>query len=651
MITYSFINEHPTIQNICKGLADCNEKTASKKLQKAFTTIKDLQDIDPHSKSRLDFILDVFQEVVDRNKGKPGCEFSKDILVESCNLKNALQMEAVLFGGMDASIVEYHTLLEHPYLVDLSKQFPDLLSRINPNSIFHDVIELDATDIVHYFDSVGYEALPNDFDTLMLKIFSGFKLEGNKLLIPKSSIPSKVYLEFFLKQQNLQTRLLAQLLYFCRIECDLISLQVTGRKFNEVVINIMTTLEDKPYLEKQKLIPILHHVVTHVRTFKGKAMSLEQMVFDRKFVKKTMEFITKDWIKISSGLYAFLKKIEIIARKVLPPAMKGSLDEIINSLGIDPHLLLFSRAMGDFVTSLKIKNVYPISDKKPFCMTKEEFELLPQSKFICETLRKNHDEMIANFLKSEKKGVNVFISEKKCVPHKKKKVGDKAFSPVASTESAAAADSASCPSIEETALLKESKQMTPIRSELVSSIEETKGILSQIKLHPRIQAWFSSKEAGMEYYASTKPAEDQFLEKDQMILRHHFPVAILSFAMNRLFSNRIEEQKDLKLMTLYKSIIYIDGVKHLLECVVNEHQEVFHLYAKPLKHMRNYFDLIRFSESEFPPLGHPNPKVDLEKMKLSVDGFHFDAQGNAVVDFDGRNLKIICLNTPSKQFD
>jgi hypothetical protein len=119
-------------------------------------------------------------------------------------------------------------------------------------------------------------------------------------------------------------------------------------------------------------------------------------------------------------------------------------------------------------------------------------------------------------------------------------------------------------------------------------------------INQRVLVWSESAEAGLRYYKFGESG-DETLSREEMILRHSFPLDLLDFAIHEDFSRKGEWRSETSIHEHWDALISIDGKKYILEVTMNERGEVYHFYARPRMYVEDNEMFIR-SISEFPDL-------------------------------------------------
>jgi hypothetical protein len=252
-----------------------------------------------------------------------------------------------------------------------------------------------------------------------------------------------------------------------------------------------------------------------------------------------------------------------------------------NSLGLlSGQLLMHYRK-----TSTVEDTEYPILDKKPFCSNNEEFgTLLDFSNFL------KRQELVygssSRGLTTETRASNKKTSRRRAVLGKmdvSKKSG-----------------AARCEDKASTMVEGESKREEEELVSTAASLERSPLKRHSYAIHKRVSVWSESFESGLRYYKFGESGEE-ILPREEMILRHSFPLDLLEFAIHEDFSRRGEWKSESSIHDHWDALISIDEKKYILEVTVNERGEVYHYYARPRRYIEDNEMIIR-SVSEFPDL-------------------------------------------------
>ena len=161
---------------------------------------------------------------------------------------------------------------------------------------------------------------------------------------------------------------------------------------------------------------------------------------------------------------------------------------------------------------------------------------------------------------------------------------------------------------------------------------------SEIRIHPRVSSWFISAEQGLEYRISQMQSEN--ISQEDMIHRHMFPPAILAVARSNIYGKKTTSFKYPSVST-YKSILFIDRKKHILEISIDDQGTLFHLYAKPVRNLHDYFDNIGRIYASRSTLVESNQPTLPSQQDLSL--FKVLESGNLSFDFHNKSYELVNL--------
>lgn len=207
------------------------------------------------------------------NEGATESEKVLSALCECTNLKNALQVEAVLFGNLAPIIDKFIEMSKIPYLAELIQKLPEIVSKIKYSPMdFKGETEgfyiIDATILLSYIESIGVEKMPDDFDVMFFTLLQRYEWKGGNILIPLNQLPSKALLEQIIREKGIYAKLIAQVLYLCLIDEEVLFKTFTTRTVAFEVMKIFNKDIFDNYLQKRPLMPLFCLTVDGIKKLK-----------------------------------------------------------------------------------------------------------------------------------------------------------------------------------------------------------------------------------------------------------------------------------------------------------------------------------------------------------------------------------------------
>jgi hypothetical protein len=650
----SQISSHPLIVEPLESFSAVkigNLSLGRKKLLELAGKWKQIEGLNEVSCGRIQFVASEILRSL--NEGKTESENVFSALCECTNLKNALQVEAVLFGNIAPIIDKFIEMSKTPYLAELIQKLPEIVSKIkySPMAFSGDVegyYIIDATVLLTHIESIGVENMPDDFDVMFFSLLQRYEWRGGNIIIPINQLPSKAFLEQIIREKGLYAKLIAQVLYLCLIDEEVLFQTYTTRTVAFEVMKIFNKDIFDNYLLKRPLMPFFCLVVDGIKKAKAQGIDLENFYLQRCFIDPFSRIISKDWLKESSSVYQIVKKIEIFCRKILDRSMVAALDEMSPDKTCDSHVLIYCQMMQDMKRQYNFAQNYPISREKPFCRTAEEFENVVITNFIGKLTFNTKATEPSDFftmpkesrplkpIKKTKGGSALAIlkPEKPSVVHEeeedKKQLASEPLQKVLSLSECA---------IVEAATVKE-----PFLQKLKESIKSSFLFSQSIRVHPRVESWRISAESGLEYYKFSSEPSSHHLSQELMVRRHRFPEIFFSVIFNKNYSKEKQiRAKSLCYHNHFRSVVIINEKKHILEATVDTSNVLYHFYLRPISTLGDYFEITKDSFEEFPPLGSMKPSESKSVQPLDISGFVVDPDGHLHLSFEGGHYKILYL--------
>ena len=674
-----------TIQNskvIQEGLAElCKVKKGD--FPKAIAIVSRLgevfrsaRELSPISQGRVSFIGEKIISILEEDHFKPDDRKAISIIVESANLKNALQIEALFLGIIYPKIYSHSKMASSPELVELRENLPEILNKITLTDNDLPSVFIDADPVLRYFNaliaSTATFSTSDEFSVLMLLVFSNCKLEEGRFKIPISQLPSKTQLEPFLRSTNPDCKLIAQILYACLLEQECFNTFTSLTIGTEFLIGSLEQGDNRyaeilpfsEYLVKKNLIPLFASILEERDRCLAEGRTCKSMLYSSESLSRITPDMTEDWLQASADTYELIRKIELSLRNLFKSGELTPYEDPIRQ-ATDPRLFnciswIKSRVdtkgeaykYPDPMTILKgSKDDFKILAWYEFWRTKKEKLTAAYEKSL--TTPHNKSKPATTSLKTGEDDFTAAVAPSKVTGGKGKSK--------ASRPAAAGGSASSCPKPlpplepeeEKVAILAATSGISGPKKGADKAIStpkttplQTTPSLPGISLHRRVSIWNESGAAGLHYYQYGRRDQQEILDPEEMILRHRFPPEILSILFNDRYSKVSVKQRDSgEPCTQWESVLEIDRKKYLLEATVDSKGILFHYYARPLRRFEDYFHLTREAPSEFPTLGETEaPPTPLPA--VIAKGITLDGQGNAIFRFDGHNYKMLLLKMP-----
>jgi hypothetical protein len=431
------------------------------------------------------------------------------------------------------------------------------------------------------------------------------------------------------------------------------------------------------------LIPFFHFLLERQALAKSQGISWQVFYLRKEFLEDFTAILSRNWLKEASSVYHFVRKIEIGTRKFVDRPIISRMDSLFMEKGCDFYVLKFSETLSQLRVSHKIALPYPISKDKPFCVTREEFEVLAYTeyqRFIgyeapgsqksqTTDVKPNPEKAVVLPKKAKKRQARRDAFPLAALPpeeelvsaavladsqegHCSKEGADHEEGLVAkpkdrSSDAVGGGAAALFPD-SEGHLLEEGASFVASSDsflcKLGRSLEKSASLLQSITIHPRVEAWYFSKEAGLEYYHFHSEPSTHHLSEAEMVRSHRFPEIFLSLIFNKNYS---KEEKILRdngtIHTHYRSVVIVDERKYILEATISEVGVLYHFYLKPIKKLIHYFEMTKDSIAEFPPISSLSASKSKALNTFDSSGVTFHRDGHLLTKYEGSNYKVLYL--------
>jgi hypothetical protein len=673
-------DEHPGVIKLVNSFTSTKMGQIDQGRKKIEELARDLQTISGLSDVTLGRVRFVATEIL--TSLTKGCNPSEQMLSALCectNLKNALQVEAVLFGNVAPIIEKFIEMSQVPYLSELIETLPEIVSKIiyNPINDLEDasdesdkdfgLYKIDANILLTYFDSIGFDKIPTDFDVMFINLLQRYECREGTILIPFNQLPSKEFLEQIIKEKDLYAKLIAQVLYLCVIDQEILFKTYTTRAVAFEVMKILGKDIYGNYLTKQQLMPFFNLVIEGIKNAKSKGISLEDFYLQKSFLDTFSLIISKDWLKQAASVYQLVKRIEIGCRKVMNRATVSQFDALRVEDTCDSHIFIYSKMMEEMRLKYGFRQTYPISHKNPFCHSAQDFENLVLTNFFS-NISISPEIPSLDFLQIDQLQPRQPKSSKK---HGKKHVSGPSVGGIKLANLDFEAPEpikvkGGCELLVETSIADLDKKQVAMQpkeafkplahvstspdeflklnflKKLQESIQSSFDFLQTVEIHPRVDAWRISSEKGLEYYHFDSVPSSHHLSREDMVKGHRFPEIFFSIIFNRNYSKVKQIQKENShFHDFYRAIVVLNEKKHMLEATLNDSKVLYHFYLRPIKRLGDYLEIAK--DVEFPPLALPIQSAQKPMRSLDLAEFSIDPQGDICLSYEQGNCKILYL--------
>lgn len=558
--------------------------------------------------TRIHFIGSYLTTSVEKNS-KYGTHLGMQaVILELCNLKNALQVEAIFFGTIYPSLKYYSTLIGEPKIKTLLETLPEIFQNISFEGEELPHFKINIQPFMDYVKKKDISALSTTFDILMFKMLSLYTIEDGSLIIPRGALPPKGLLEYLMEHAaDEESQLFSQILYACYLDEELFKHTLTLRPLSVKIISMIAGGHYYHYSQKGDLVPFLDKLLKAIQKLVNEGKNPEHVLVEQALFEDLAPDELGLWLESAATSYELVRKIELGARKLFAMGELAAVTEVALLKACDPQILDWAEAINANPVHLShAKKKYPLSKQMPFAGTKEEFSLLPHYKYLSACFEFPHPPKVPSKIKIKKKPQAAVLSGGSCAVESC--VDTPPPSPV--------------------------RSLSPEAKTIDDAFRATQEFLEGITVSQRVSLWEHLPEEALKLYRfdESKAA----LSKEEMILRHQFPKDIALAIFNELYSlpkNFLKD--DSRVHRSFHSCLMIDEKKYILEATLDEDNTLYHLYARPLRSTSDYFEWMRIP-SEFPMLGHKGCSKDtFEGLNVSffevLDGGHlgFSAWGHS----------------------
>lgn len=656
--SYYTVDNHPLIVAQLENFSSVrmgNIGLGHKKLTELVDRLRLVDDLDPITNGRIQFIaLKIFSEISSYS------DPTQKILTALCscaNIKNALQVEAVFFGGIAPVILKFSELLKAPYLTELLETLPQIVSKIKYNLHQRSESEkgfykIDTTIFSSYIESIGIDNMPDEFDVLFFNLLLQYEWRDGEVLIPLNELPKREFLQKIILEKGVYAKLIAQVLYLCLLDDETLNQNLTTRSTGYEVIELLNQGLFTNYFEKKKLIPFFHLLLERLELAKAQGISCQEFYLQKDFVEAFSRITSENWLKEAASVYQFVRKIEIGCRKFIDKAYLNRFDCNTEKQACDQHVLGYAQLMQLMKTRWNIAVAYPINKDKPFCHSRDEFEILPHTEY----LKGIRFDLSRDKLKqTEAKSASKPVAKQ---PVKKKSSKKDAFPLPASMQELvcmpASADGdlkeqgkveiAETETETEATAIPAASQVGGFLEDLRLSLHRSSLFLREITIHQRVDSWRISASDGLQYYRFHTDPSSHHLNEDEMILSHRFPEIFFTIIFNENYSKEQKIQRENgELHTHYRSVVLINKRKYILEATLDNSNTLYHFYLKPIKKLSHYYEMTRESLAEFPPICQLQTPKSRPLESLDLVDFGLDPDGHILIDYEGNNYKVLYL--------
>jgi hypothetical protein len=545
------------------------------------------------------------------------CNFEKliGILLNLGLLKSLLQLEVFIFQMLEMAILTNIKILNDPLLESLWIDLPGIFGKIEIVREPHPCITLPIECVKSYFNSVRLQTTNLSFHSMLLQLIEASKIDEDKLHIPVEKIINIDAVKPLISSEDRETRVLAQLIYACNIEKQLLEGDSVGiSDILQKSLGLITFFKDfaKKLTPDQatyiSCTPILKVMLIAFR----KLPTLDVSVFfEKRILEEFSTLITNSWIDECADFYEYLLKLENFIKLHVPKLDK--IDETI-SVGAFPILA----KAGDTLRNSDSDRKFPIYGTKFFCESREEFLNLV---FVNRSTRSSDTPVTV---------------ESGLITH------HHPFDPRFFEALSCRTPTPTTPERLSEAPLEEIASPLSHFIDLTfsSSMDYTRSFLAEIRYHPRVMSWFESIDSGLKYYDYKAETDPFGRQRHRLITRHHFPSEILTFAFNPIYSQKTFWTSPAgELIDVYRSVILINSKPHILEANLCSEKVLYHFYAKPIEAVEDYFTIIQDSDSIFPAL--KDVAIEKPTLRISLENpVVVEANGNVAIKFEGNTYTI-----------
>jgi len=625
------------------------------------------------------------------------------VLCESCNFKNALQVEAVFYGPLSTIFDVYLKISQLPYLRELWMEMPAIFRCISYGPEYSGAFHINLAPLTDYFSKLDLDGLDPSFASTMAWIFHQFEIRDGELIVPFDLLPSASFLEEHMESSDLHSKLLAQLLYVCVIEEHLVYKECSGKLLSAQLFRF---LKDQPfdlYLSKKPLVPLLANFLESSQLIVARGLDTSSILFDAELLLKDHRIKEPRWLEESARFFESICHLEQAVRGFFKPSFLKGFDRDVIKVGYDQKVFSWVEQFQTVADTHGLPIPYSINRAHPFVSDRVSFERLPYSNFLranYEMIELLHEESAKEKASTKSPSKS---KEKKTSPTKVFS-NSSSSSEVASYACSSLAMSGACtkkseglPSFEHAACAakggaggddeegldflsafiqssskaaaslvaaslspsspgrKKKAYLSAEASTLAASMESAQDKLRILSFHPRVKSWHTSAEAGLDFYGFGHEGVSHELSREDMILRHRLPKDLLLLALNPHYG--IKKSITLKSGDVidehYETCLLIDGKKYVLEASINHLGVVFHFYARRVTKVEHYQQMLSISDLQFAMMrdvikGAKSATEEKEEF-ASAGSLTFNKEATATCLFDGHTFEVPILKTLGKR--
>ncbi|NDD58175.1 MAG: hypothetical protein EBZ47_02825 [Chlamydiae bacterium] len=527
----------------------------------------------------------------------------------------------------------------------------------DPNAV---EIKFEISYFSDLIDSMAIKETSNHHDRLIFSFISQLEIVDNFVILKDEEFLPEFFIQF-LSSDHKGVQKIGALIAICAMLKDSISHPETSLCSFSMAEALMLGEEDYNYdhpdvsderidalsfnrfRDFHQLLPYLCKIIEKRNLLEKKGLSFELCFLDYQILQEIVEFIPSQWHEELEDLYRLTLSIKERLEKLTftysrESTLVKNTTELSSELKEIALYVLIAYKTHHKACPFSSSELDPYSFTLSNCPNIEEFQrfsnIVRLQELIPATSQKELEVEVAT--RSSKKVEKSKKSGKSCKKNKhhssaQKKVSSAHFEPASSSLSDSIADT-------------EPSEM-PIESLNGDKLDPFLLLnpigIDKMIIHPRVDAWFRSAKEGL---LSHKYDSSHFLPEDEMILRHRFPTEIVRilldprFAKKRNFSNHSHQ-------VCLESLMKINHKKYKLEAAIDEHNRLFHLYAKPLVHLSDYLSATFSSKVEYPPLSEAKGPLVYPSSSSNIQK---TLEGSICFDFEGNYYEILDLTHSAK---
>jgi hypothetical protein len=497
------------------------------------------------------------------------------------------------------------------------------------------------------------EMISEDIEAILFKLVEGYRFRNGiyKIIDKESKKTAIAFIDHPLKQ----VRALAQFLLrihdtdkFIAENDHLIEFYLWEFDQIKKAYKLPEGTTEITEMDWKWIVPDYYKFIDLYQKCQIRGSDLDFDIFQIEFVSSVITELGKNWVLDYINIYEVITKVKDLAKYILKKNSDIKLRGMLASFERDVVSNTIEEIVGiKFANRISVKStsktLYPIGGKNVFCASGEEFRILCEFHKLIES----HKKHLTSKLCMLEEGVKTV--SKKSRARKGAKAETKAKLSASATCEVSAFSEFEKPSI---SISTDDKKEEEADLEVLRVVEDSSIVRASLPqyektffIHERVLLWTSSTEEALALYDYDESVAGS-LPREEMILRHSFPVEMIKYMLHKDFSRRGIWENEKTMHRHWDALIEINTKKYILEVTMNDRDEIYHYYARPRRCLSD-IEMVFHSPAEFPPLR--TDRVSSEVVQ-HIEGFIEMNELGSLIYRDEKNGNLFKLIRLSNSF-